>query len=104
MFFPRMTHQDAYTGRWSSMIPIDVQRRFWARVLTPAMKMVTDSIIHPYVGLSEENMKLKGAMGGRGKGKGTKAATFPFDRDNFQNLCQAMRTVSTLHSLIKHQH
>jgi hypothetical protein len=104
MFFPRMTHQDPYTGRWSSMIPIDVQRRFWARVVTPAMKMVTDSINHPYVGLSEENMKLKGAMGGRGRGKGTKAATFPFGCDDFQNLCQAMRTVSTLYSLIEHHH
>jgi hypothetical protein len=55
LFFPRMAHQHESMRRWMSMVPMDVQRLFWDRVVCPSIVKVTaSSFIFKYPTLIDE--------------------------------------------------
>lgn len=84
LFFPRMIHQQPYTGYWAAQVPSDVQNLFWDRVLMPAVRQVVPDMDHPYVDHDRSHLAFKE--------RGTKTHHHPFHPDTFSNLIEQMHT------------
>jgi hypothetical protein len=99
LFLPRMAHQSSRSGRWVSQVPYQIQNQLWDHVINPAMKTISSSLDHPYVGLHRNHSNFK-----RGRQKDGSTTGYPFKEESFKELVKEIdRLVSTKLLLDWHQ-
>ncbi|KAG1843493.1 hypothetical protein F4604DRAFT_1596821 [Suillus subluteus] len=83
IFFPRLKHDDAISGKKVTIIPNEVEDIFWDRVLLPSIGDCADISWQAYMkqSLQEARYKNKGGSGTTG-GKGTQKI-IPLSNDDF---------------------
>ncbi|KAG1767526.1 hypothetical protein EDD22DRAFT_949981 [Suillus occidentalis] len=92
IFFPRLKHDDAISGKRVTIIPNEVEDIFWDRVLLPAIGDCADTSWQAYLkqSLNEARYKNKrgpGATAGRGTPK-----IIPLSNDDFLDVQERMNT------------
>jgi hypothetical protein len=91
VFFPRLKHDDAISGKRVTIIPNEVEDIFWDRVLLPAIGDCAEISWQAYLkqSLNEARYKNKrgpGATGGRGTPK-----IIPLSNDDFLDVQERMK-------------
>jgi len=86
IFFPRLKHDDAISGKRVTIIPHEVEDIFWDRVLLPAIGDCADISWQPYMKQSLNEARYKntgrsGVTGGRGTPK-----IIPLSNDDFMDV------------------
>ncbi|KAG2028647.1 hypothetical protein BDR03DRAFT_1070843, partial [Suillus americanus] len=98
IFFPRLKHDDAISGKRVTIIPNEVEDIFWDRVLLPSIGDCADVSWQAYMkqSLQEARYKNKGGSGTTG-GKGT-PKIIPLSNDDF------LEVQARMHDRIKDGH
>jgi len=92
LFFPRMTHQHPYTGRWENAVPADIQNFFWDRVLLPAWKEIISPVQEPYNTFNRQHTAFKVTRGKEGN-VGQPTARHPIHAEELKKLIEAMKCI-----------
>jgi hypothetical protein len=59
VFWPRMKHKNYLTGRWATLVPVEIQSRWLSQVVHPAIIRHSDSGTLPYVDFTLEHLEMK---------------------------------------------
>ena len=68
IMFPRMIHRDEHSGRRITLMPLDLQKIFWDKVLLPALREHVDEASRPYMDFTVEEFQNKTASKARPTG------------------------------------
>jgi hypothetical protein len=87
VFWPRMKHKNHLSGRWTVLVPVEIQSRWLSQVVHPAITKYSDPAAMPYINFTLDHLEMKMSK----KNFGTKCTSV--DVSQLEHVQKAMRQI-----------